>query len=38
MLRLRLILVASLAAASAGVAKVDYNEDVRPILAENCFY
>jgi hypothetical protein len=36
--RISPILVALLAALPAFGAKVDYNEDVRPILSENCFY
>jgi len=36
--RISPILVALLAALPALGAKVDYNEDVRPILSENCFY
>jgi mono/diheme cytochrome c family protein len=36
--RISPILVALLAALPASGAKVDYNEDVRPILSENCFY
>ena len=36
--RISPILAALLAALPAFGAKVDYNEDVRPILSENCFY
>ena len=36
--RISPLLAALLAALPAFGAKVDYNEDVRPILSENCFY
>ncbi|MEY5006300.1 MAG: hypothetical protein RI969_1388 [Verrucomicrobiota bacterium] len=36
--RISPLLAALLAALPAVGAKVDYNEDVRPILSENCFY
>ena len=36
--RFRPLLAALVVALPAFAAKLDYNEDVRPILSENCFY